>query len=289
MNIYELASDPDIARLIAVLYEGYLMPYDELVKEMNIKPAKLNDILEASEGLWDTPSQYTYKLTERGEVAYGIIKSRNVKIIDKKETIKKEKAEMPTEKLKTKLEPVKKFIDTWKVVIRTPATFFENMPVEGGYKEPLKFVLFCYLFFAIFSPFLVVYSPGIFVLYLPPVTFLSGIIIVLLQSIIVHTGVIIFAGYYKKGFESTLRVISYSSAPLVFLWIPVIGIIFLLYSINLVIKGLMEVHKTTKIRALFAIFGLSTFIGIVAGIIVIYLLYSGIIESSIQLPEIPEI
>ena len=90
MNLFKIVSDPEIARLIELLYEGYQMPYEELLKEMNIKPKELNALLEATEGLWDTPGQYSYKLTERGEVAYGIIKSRSIKIKDKRETNEKE-------------------------------------------------------------------------------------------------------------------------------------------------------------------------------------------------------
>ena len=33
------------------------------------------------------------------------------------------------------------FIDTWKKVITSPSAFYESMPKEGGYGEPLKFAL----------------------------------------------------------------------------------------------------------------------------------------------------
>jgi hypothetical protein len=289
VNIYELASDPEIAKLIGVLYEGYQMSYDELLKEMNVKPQKLNEILEASEGLWDTPEQYSYKLTERGEVAYGIIKSRNIRVKGKKEKIEKEISERPAEKLKVRILPAKRFLETWKSVIRAPSKFFDNMPKSGGYIEPLKFVLVCYIPLAISAPILDIFHTGISALLLPPLAILAGIIFVFIQSIIVHAGVRIFANYSNKGFESTLRVMSYSSAVVVVSWIPFIGFIPVLYGIYIAIKGLIKVNKTTRLRAFFAYFGIITFIGIVASAVAIYLIYSGMVESSVQLPEIPEI
>lgn len=289
MKLYDIVKDPEMVRLIELLYEGYRMSYEEILKELKIDRKKLDTLLDISEGLWDTPRPKVYKLTQRGEVAYGIIKSRNIKIKNQIEAIEKEKSERPIERLKTKMSPVKRFIDTWKEVLSKPSAFFTKMPPKGGYKEPLKFVLVCYIPFAIFTFFTEIFYLDFPALLLPPLALLIGIIVVFVQSIIVHVGVRIFAGEKNKGFESTLRVISYASATAVFLWIPIIGALIPLYGIYLGIVGLMKVHKTTRIRAFLAYFGISTFIGIIAAAIAIYLIYSGMVESSVQLPEIPTI
>lgn len=290
MTLFELVSDPEIARLIELLYGGYQMPYEEILKEMNIKQKKLNELLDATEGLWDTPSHHSYRLTERGKVAYGIIKSRNVRIKNNREAIEKEKSEMPIEKLKTRMSPVKRFIDTWRAVISKPSAFFTNLPAKGGYKEPLKFALVCYIPFAILAPILDIFYLEFPAPMLPPLALLFGIIVIFAESIIVHAGVLIFTRENRKGFESTLRVISYASATAVFLWIPIIGVPISLYSVYLGIVGLTKAHKTSRIRAVFAYFGIITFTGIIGAAVAIYLIYTGMAESSIQLPvEMPEI
>jgi hypothetical protein len=287
--LYDIVKDPDMARFIALLYEGYRTSYDEILKELEIDSKKLDILLDISEGLWDTPLPRAYKLTQRGEVAYGIIKSRNVKIEKRKEAAEKEKSEMSSEKLKVKMLIVKGFIETWKQILSKPSMFFTNMPTSGGYKDPLKFVLVCYIPFAIFAPFLGIPYLDFPVLTLPILALLIGLIVVFAQSLIVHAGVLIFARYYRQRFESTVRVISYAQATAVFLWIPIIGAILSIYGIYLGIVGIMKVHKTTRIGAFFVYFGISTFIGIIGAAVAIYLIYIGMAESSVQLPfEIPE-
>jgi DNA-binding transcriptional ArsR family regulator len=80
MTLFKIVSDPERAKLIALLYEGYGVSRDEMLRELNVKPKKLDSLLDATEGLWDTRQPDVYKLTERGMVAYGIIKSKNVKV-----------------------------------------------------------------------------------------------------------------------------------------------------------------------------------------------------------------
>lgn len=86
---FDIVSDPEKVKLISLLYEGYRMPHDELMKEMGVNSKKLELLLDEIEGLWETPRPRLYRLTERGIVAYGIIKSRNVKI--KKATVARKK------------------------------------------------------------------------------------------------------------------------------------------------------------------------------------------------------
>jgi hypothetical protein len=85
MTLFEMAKDPEKTRLIELLYEGYRVPYEELLKELGIPHKKLDHLLDATEGLWDTPRPNVYKLTQREQVVYGIVKSRNVRVKDKRE------------------------------------------------------------------------------------------------------------------------------------------------------------------------------------------------------------
>lgn len=89
MTVFNIVSDPEKAKLITLLYEGYAVSYDEMLKELKVKPKELESLLKATKGLWETPRPEVYKLTEKGKVAYGIIKSRNIKI--KRTAKKKEK------------------------------------------------------------------------------------------------------------------------------------------------------------------------------------------------------
>jgi len=289
INLYKIVEDPKNAELIKILYEAYQMPYEELLREMDIKPHKLNSLLEATEGLWDTPSQYSYKLTERGEVAYGIMKSRNLKMKNKKDAIKKELSERPLEKLKVKLLIIRQFFSTWMAVVKTPSAFFEKMPASGGYKGPLVFALVCYIPFAILAPVFNVFYLDVPALVLPFIILGLGAVAIFAKSLLIHAGVLIFARDYRKGFESTLRFISYAQAVVVFLWVPITGVIFSLYGIYIGIIGLVNVHKTTKLRAVFSYIGILTFLGVVGAGITIYLIYIGRVESNIPLPAMPEI
>ena len=98
----DIVSDPGRARLIALLYEGYEVSYDEMLRELKVKPQELESLLEATEGLWETPRPEIYGLTEKGQVAYGILKSRNIKI--------KKKIKPPEEKT----APKSKFLESIK-------------------------------------------------------------------------------------------------------------------------------------------------------------------------------
>lgn len=103
MTLFEIVKDPDQARLIELLYEGYRMPYEEIKKELKITNKELDSLLDTTEGLWDTTTTNVYRLTERGEVAYGIIKSRNVKIKNNREANEKEGLAALLESLKEEI------------------------------------------------------------------------------------------------------------------------------------------------------------------------------------------
>ena len=158
-------------------------------------------------------------------------------------------------------EGLKGFIDTWMAVIETPSNFYEKMPTTGGYIEPLKFVVICDLPAAILIGILyggiLSYSFGImgiigFILF-PALALLLGIIGAFIASILIDIGVTIFAGENKKPFESTFRIVSYSSAVFIVSWVPLLGSLIALYGIYLLIVGIKKVHKTSTKIAIYVI------------------------------------
>lgn len=90
---FEIVSEPEKVRLVLLLHEGYEMTYDGILRELGVKPKQLESLLKSTKELWKTPMPKIYRLTERGNIAYGIIKSRNIKI--KKVAKKMEKKRSP--------------------------------------------------------------------------------------------------------------------------------------------------------------------------------------------------
>jgi hypothetical protein len=156
------------------------------------------------------------------------------------------------------------------------------MPKTGGYADPLKFVLICLIPNAVFMGLLyggilsMVLGPvGAIGLILGPlIIMVTGVIAVFIISILVHIGVIIFAGQNKGDFEATFRIVSYVEAIAVVSWIPFIGSLLALYGIYLAIVGIMKVHKTSAIRAILAYFGLMVLVGSIVAALVIVAIYS---------------
>ena len=179
------------------------------------------------------------------------------------------------------------FIDTWKTVIQTPSNFFENMPTSGGYEKPLKFAVICYIPLAILSILAGLITFDVTTILSSPLLLLLGVIAVLIQSFFVHIGVIIFAKENMKEFESTVRVVSYSSAVVLITnsvsWIPVIGTLisipFTLYGIYLGVVGIMKVHQTTGFRAAMAYLSLLIAVGILVTVVIISAIYTNFLAT----------
>jgi hypothetical protein len=159
-------------------------------------------------------------------------------------------------------------LDIWQNIIKTPNEFFENMPKEGGFAEPVTFAFINYMilgiglfiisiFYNIFlliigidvnsALFSIIFCFFICVIFLPLFAviglFISGVIYQFLFKQLNGTGT----------YEGTVRIVSYSSAVVLVVWVPILGWLFALYQIYLIIIGGTFVHGLTTSRSAIAV------------------------------------
>ncbi|MBI4532923.1 MAG: YIP1 family protein [Candidatus Melainabacteria bacterium] len=127
-----------------------------------------------------------------------------------------------------------------KVILFSPQVFFRTMPTEGGYKDPL-------LFLAVSAGVNAVLA-GLMSLQLP----LIGLIFIAsLIAVFVGSAVACFLSQAMSGkgnYEATFRVIAYSEATLLFVWLPILGLVPALYTLVLNYIGLKQVHQLSEIK-----------------------------------------
>ena len=173
--------------------------------------------------------------------------------------------------------PVCSFVSTVRRVLFEPVGFFRRLPPRGRALNPIVFALVCALISAslafLAAPFdpltgddmsalhnslaRLVAEPGgsvaavivviLAVLVLAPLLVLLGLYI---SAAIYHILVWIFVRPTDTGFETTLRVISYTSAVELLNWIPVVGLLASFYGLYRAFVGIREMHETTTGRAL---------------------------------------
>jgi hypothetical protein len=187
------------------------------------------------------------------------------------------------------------FKNTWLKVIKTPADFFMQMPTVGGYADPVKFAVVCYLIAGIAlaiirfaAQFLftgigiteITLVIGFFSIIVIPVI---GVIGLFIGALILHIFFTILGG--TGTYEGTLRLLAYASAAAVFSWIPLVAILSGLYMIYLGVIGGTKVHKISTLRSVMAVV-----IPVVVGIVIIvglivaiaFFLYSSSGDSSVM-------
>ncbi len=161
------------------------------------------------------------------------------------------------------------FIDTWKKVITSPSEFYENMPKEGGFGEPLIFAAINFIVLGIGSAMvgIVLGSFGFALLGGDAgATFVSMIINVISNVIFTPifgiiwlfiVGAVLFILFKIVGgsgsYEGTFRIVAYSSAVSLLAWIPIAGWLFGLYQIILNIIGGKYVHNLSTTRSAIAV------------------------------------
>ncbi len=160
-----------------------------------------------------------------------------------------------------------------------PVKFFSKVPRDAGYLNPILFgvmTIFLSVVFAFIWSSLLSKGGGLFI-------FLIGIPIIVLGSFIMIP-IILFVGSgilhlclmivrgANEGFQTTFRVMSYSSVPYLFNVIPVLGgIVASIWTIVLTVIGLREMHKTSTAKSVIAVFLPLAFVvalGIVAALAV---------------------
>ena len=162
------------------------------------------------------------------------------------------------------------FWQTWRNVMFEPMEFYEKMPKKIGFKEPILFHLKVHaLVLAIFYVMLIIigliiasiaglvvgshpvinWIMGIGLLIVIPIAILLyplllafGLGMLFVGSVIIHLFVTLFGG--KKEYAETFKAMAYSSAPLVFSFIPIVNYAATFYSIALQVIG---IHKRQKL------------------------------------------
>jgi hypothetical protein len=138
------------------------------------------------------------------------------------------------------------FAATWRRVMTDPRGFFADMPENGGFAAPLTFLAVCAAINAL----------GHLLLLLGPGAMIAAFVGQIIGAFVVAAAFVIVAQNLfegRAGFEPTFRVVAYASAPSVFFWIPVLGMLAWIYAAYLTIRGLERVQRIDTTRALLTV------------------------------------
>jgi hypothetical protein len=144
------------------------------------------------------------------------------------------------------------FVQTWQRVMTDPHGFFAEMPQAGGLQDPGTFLLITAAINAV----------GHLVLGFGVLGMLASLVFQVVLAFIVAALFTVIAQQLfegKAGFEPTFRVVAYSTAPLVFGWVPFVDTVANLYAAYLALRGIERVHVMDTTRAV-----LTVVVGVVA-------------------------
>jgi hypothetical protein len=141
---------------------------------------------------------------------------------------------------------VEGFAATWRRVTTDPQGFFADMPETGGFAAPLTFLAICAGINAICHLLLLAGVGGMIAVFVAQIV---GAFVAAAAFTVVAQN--LFEG--RAGFEPTFRVVAYASAPSVFFWIPVVGVLAWLYAAYLSVRGLERVHRMDTTRAVLTV------------------------------------
>jgi len=138
------------------------------------------------------------------------------------------------------------FVQTWQRVMTDPHGFFAEMPQAGGLNDPGIFILITAGLNAVGHLILGWGIGGMLATFVFHVV-LAGVVAALFTVIAQQ----LFEG--KAGFEPTFRVVAYSTAPLVFSWVPLVETLARLYAAYLAMRGIERVHTMDTTRAVLTV------------------------------------
>ena len=110
--------------------------------------------------------------------------------------------------------------------------------------------------------------------------YIATIVLTFVGVAIVHIFVLLLGG--KGSYSDTYKALVYASTPSTLLgWIPLVGIVFGLYSLYLSIKGISKLHNISMMRAFLAVIGIILIILIIVIIMaaIAYALFASIFAS----------
>lgn len=155
------------------------------------------------------------------------------------------------------------FIEKTKMIIFNPKGFFDIMPQAGGYKDPLIFCTVITIISTILSSVLS-QALGLAVgkmangIVSAMMSLIIGIILcpivwataLSIGALVDNSMLRLFGG--KGTYEATFRVLAYSTAMMLILWIPLAGFLTGIYQIYINLVGFRKVHSMTTGKVLAA-------------------------------------
>jgi len=135
---------------------------------------------------------------------------------------------------------------TAKAVLLSPRSFYEGMKTQGGFRNPLMFLVCCVAVHSLLAG-LVLQNPGLIAY-----NILFGIV----QPFLTSGFLFLFIIHFFKGsgtYEAAFRVNAYAGAISLLSWIPLVGLILEFYRIYILIVGLSSTFSMKAFRALLAV------------------------------------
>ena len=137
-------------------------------------------------------------------------------------------------------------------------SFYSKMKTSGGYNEPLLFASVNFLIsgillglatFLFWAPSNVQLGAASLIA-IPIYKLIASVIGLFILAGIMHL-ILVFFGV-KKGYEATFRALAYATPIVLLTWIPLIGILALIYGWYLAVVGLSRAHKISQSTAFIA-------------------------------------
>lgn len=137
-------------------------------------------------------------------------------------------------------------VEAWRRVVTDPGGFFADMPLAAGLGEPITFLALCAAVAGV-GTLIVTWSLW------AAIGTVIGLVALMLFEAVLLTLVAqqLFDG--RAGFEPTARVVAYGFAPGVFLWLPRIAVLAVLWILYLQVRGVERVHVLDTSRAVLAV------------------------------------
>ena len=187
------------------------------------------------------------------------------------------------------------FVDVLRRVVLHPADFFAGLPRREGLRNPFLFALICIAIGAVLTAGVDLigvqsgfqsYEGLLGPLGLRSQSIAGFVATIVMFAVIGILGLLVGAGIYQvlvrvvvgrgnAGFRATFRVLAYTAVLNLVAWIPILGLLLILYSLFLHVVGLREVHETTTGRAILVIlllFGLAILVGVLVAIVSVMIL-----------------
>jgi DNA-binding transcriptional ArsR family regulator len=79
-NLFKVLSHPTRAKIIELLHENIELSYTEMLNTLKTDTGQLNFHLRNIKGLCETTEDGTYILTDKGKIAYNLMKKRLLSI-----------------------------------------------------------------------------------------------------------------------------------------------------------------------------------------------------------------